>query len=268
MTCSSGKHSVKAGTLASVNLLAANETVTNLALLPDFLDPVHLLNSFGTWFLLGLLLVVFIESGLLFPLLPGDSLLFTAGLVAAAGSGQSEVEGFAPLWLLLLTIPIAAILGDQVGYLIGTKGGTALFKDNNARIFKKKYIDESHAFFEKHGPITIFLARFVPIVRTYAPLVAGASRMKYSTFLTYNIIGGIVWGAGVTLLGYWLGQIEFIRDNIDYIFIGIVLVSVLPIIFEIGKRLLSSRRSETTDTASTDHSEAVVPGIVPEDPTR
>ncbi|MCZ4615610.1 hypothetical protein AS590_05690 [Prescottella equi] len=263
MTCGGGKHSDSAGTLATVNVQAATESVTNLALLPDFLDPVHLLNSFGTWFLLGLLLVVFIESGLLFPLLPGDSLLFTAGLVAAAGAGASEVEGFAPLWLLLLTIPIAAILGDQVGYYIGIKGGTALFKSNDARIFKKKYIDESHAFFEKHGPITIFLARFVPIVRTYAPLVAGASRMKYSVFLTYNIVGGIVWGAGVTLLGYWLGQIGFIRDNIDIIFIGIVLVSVLPIIFEIGKRLLSSRRSETANTSTTDNSTVTVP----EDPT-
>ena len=243
-----------AGTLASVNVQAATESVTNLALLPDFLDPVHLLNSFGTWFLLGLLLVVFIESGLLFPLLPGDSLLFTAGLVAAAGAGANGVEGFAPLWLLLITIPIAAILGDQVGYFIGAKGGTALFKDNNARIFKKKYIDESHEFFEKHGPVTIFLARFVPIVRTYAPLVAGAAKMKYSTFLMYNIVGGIVWGAGVTLLGYWLGQITFIRDNIDIIFIGIVFVSVLPIIFEIGKRLLASRRGGTADTSITDNS--------------
>ncbi|MGC0365680.1 membrane-associated protein [Rhodococcus sp. 27YEA15] len=234
-----------------MNALAATESVTNLALLPDFLDPVHLLNSFGTWFLLGLLLVVFIESGLLFPLLPGDSLLFTAGLVAAAGSNHSEIEGFAPLWLLLLTIPIAAILGDQVGYFIGIKGGTALFKDNDAKIFKKKYIDESHAFFEKHGPITILLARFVPIVRTYAPLVAGASRMNYRTFITYNVIGGVVWGAGVTLLGYWLGQIEFIRNNIDIIFIGIVLVSVLPIIFEVGKRLITSRRSGNTPSSDT-----------------
>ncbi len=232
-------------------MLAASEAVTtNLALLPDFLDPVNLLNSFGTWFLLGLLVVVFIESGLLFPLLPGDSLLFTAGLLVAGGTAVSEVginpdaqSAFAPLWLLLITIPIAAVLGDQVGYIIGQRGGAALFKSNDARIFKKAYIDESHAFFEKHGPITIFLARFVPIVRTYAPLVAGASHMRYRTFITYNIIGGIVWGAGVTLLGYWLGQITFIQENIDIIFIGIVLVSVLPIMFEVVKRFLSSRKA-------------------------
>lgn len=214
-------------------------TTTNLALLPGFLDPVNLLNSFGTWMLAGLLLVVFIESGLLFPLLPGDSLLFTAGLIVAAKS--TEIEPFAPLWVLLLTVPIAAFLGDQVGYWIGNKAGYSLFKPN-AKVLKERYIVEAHEFFEKHGPITIFLARFVPIVRTYAPLVAGAAKMRYPVFLTYNIIGAIVWGAGVILLGYFLGQIDVIRDNVDLIFLIIVFVSVLPIISEVGKRLLRSRR--------------------------
>lgn len=207
--------------------------------MPGFLDPVNLLNSFGTWVLLGLLLVVFIESGLLFPLLPGDSLLFTAGLIAASKS--TEIEPFAPIGVLLVLIPIAAIAGDQVGYLIGSRGGTALFKNNDAKIFKKAYIDESHAFFEKHGPITIVLARFVPIVRTYAPLVAGAAKMKYSVFLTYNVLGGVLWGAGVTMLGYLLGQIAFVRDNIDIIFLLIVFVSVLPIVWEVFKRYRSGR---------------------------
>ena len=145
-----------------------------------------------------------------------------------------------------MTIPIAAVLGDQVGYFIGTKGGAKLFKSADAKIFKKSYIDEAHTFFEKHGPITIFLARFVPIVRTYAPLVAGASKMRYSVFITYNVIGGIVWGAGVTLLGYWLGQIQFIADNIDIIFLLIVFVSVIPIITEVGKRYLGARKSRKT----------------------
>ncbi|MFM1730632.1 VTT domain-containing protein [Prescottella soli] len=244
-----------------MNVLAASESVTtNLALLPGFLDPVNLLNSFGAWVLIGLLVVVFIESGLLFPLLPGDSLLFTAGLIAASKS--AEVEPFAPLWVLMVTIPIAAVLGDQVGYFIGVKGGASLFKSNDAKLFKKSYIDESQAFFTKHGPITIFLARFVPIVRTYAPLVAGASKMKYSVFITYNIIGGVVWGAGVTLLGYFLGQIQFIADNIDLIFILIVLVSVIPIIVEVGKRYLASRKSG--GTAIADGAETVT---TPNDPT-
>ncbi|KAF0849424.1 VTT domain-containing protein [Nocardia caishijiensis] len=217
----------------------------NLALLPGFLDPVNLLNSFGTWMLAGLLLVVFIESGLLFPLLPGDSLLFTAGLIAASKS--TEIEPFAPIWLLLVLIPVAAILGDQVGYVIGARGGTALFKSNDARFFKKRYIDESHAFFEKHGPITIVLARFVPIVRTFAPVVAGASGMRYRTFLVYNVVGGVAWGAGVTYLGFLLGQIAFVRDNVDLIFLLIVAVSVLPIVVEVVKRM---RRKPSPDDDS------------------
>lgn len=259
MTCTIPSVGEYAGTLRAVIVQAASDSVTNLALLPGFLDPVNLLNSFGTWVLVGLLLVVFIESGLLFPLLPGDSLLFTAGLIAASKS--TEIEPFAPIWALLVLIPIAAILGDQVGFFIGSKGGTALFKHDDARFFKKKYIDESHAFFEKHGPITIILARFVPIVRTFAPVVAGASRMKYSLFLTYNIVGGILWGAGVTLLGYLLGQIEFIRDNVDIIFLLIVFVSVLPIILEVGKRVVKSRQSAGATT------EDAQPVTTPTDPT-
>ncbi|MBF6416194.1 VTT domain-containing protein [Nocardia cyriacigeorgica] len=223
------------------------ESITHLALLPGFLDPVNLLNSFGTWMLVGLLAVVFIESGLLFPLLPGDSLLFTAGLIAASKS--TEIEPFAPIWLLLILIPLAAIAGDQVGYVIGARGGTALFKNNDARLFKKKYIDESHEFFEKHGPITIVLARFVPIVRTFAPVVAGASGMRYPVFALYNVVGGVLWGAGVTYLGYLLGQIAVVRDNIDLIFLLIVAVSVLPIVIEVGKRMLASRNSTETDSA-------------------
>ncbi|ONM48735.1 VTT domain-containing protein [Nocardia donostiensis] len=237
--------------------LAAQSVTTDLALMPGFLDPVNLLNSFGTWMLIGLLVVVFIESGLLFPLLPGDSLLFTAGLIAASKS--TEIEPFAPIWLLMVLIPIAAVLGDQVGYFIGSRGGTKLFKSNDAKLFKKKYIDESHAFFEKHGPITIVLARFVPIVRTYAPVVAGAANMRYSVFLTYNVVGGIAWGSGVTLLGYLLGQIAFVRDNIDAIFLLIVAVSVLPIVVEMGKRFLASRKSgvNTEDDAVTEEIEIV-----------
>ena len=221
-----------------VSVLAATAT-TDLALLPGFLDPVNLLDSFGTWILAGLLLVVFIESGLLFPLLPGDSLLFTAGLIVAAKS--ADIEPFAPLWVLLVTIPIAAFFGDQVGYWIGNRLGYSLFKPD-ARVLKEAYIVEANEFFAKHGPVTIFLARFVPIVRTYAPLVAGAAKMRYSVFLAYNAIGAVVWGAGVTLLGYFLGQIAFIRDNVDLIFLLIVFVSVLPIVSEVFKRWRRARR--------------------------
>lgn len=223
-----------------IDTFAAAEPAVNLALLPAFLDPVNLLNSFGSLVLIGLLVVVFIESGLLFPLLPGDSLLFTAGLIAASKS--TEIAPFAPLWVLMVTVPLAAILGDQTGFLIGSKAGTGLF-GTDARFLKKQYLDESHDFFERHGPITILLARFVPIVRTFVPVVAGAARMKYSTFLAYNVVGGIAWGAGITLLGYLLGQIGFIRDHIESIFLLIVVVSVAPIAAGLGKRLITARRS-------------------------
>ncbi|MGX1809221.1 VTT domain-containing protein [Nocardia sp. NPDC055321] len=230
---------------------AMDSTTTNLALLPGFLDPVNLLNSFGTWMLVGLLAVVFIESGLLFPLLPGDSLLFTAGLIAASKS--TEIEPFAPIEVLLILIPLAAIAGDQVGYLIGARGGTALFKSDDARFFKKSYIDESHAFFVKHGPITIVLARFVPIVRTFAPVVAGAAKMKYRVFVTYNIIGGVLWGSGLTYLGYLLGQIAAVRDNIDLIFLVIVAVSVLPIVYEVVKRSIATRKARAAAESESVH---------------
>ncbi|WP_040840001.1 VTT domain-containing protein [Nocardia brevicatena] len=228
---------------------AAEPAVTELALMPGFLDPVNLLNSFGPWVLLGLLIVIFIESGLLFPLLPGDSLLFTAGLVAASKS--AEIPPFAPLWALLVLVPLAAVAGDQVGYWIGARGGTTLFEHDDARIFKKKYLDESHAFFERHGPITIVLARFVPIVRTYAPLVAGAARMRYRIFSIYNVVGGVLWGAGMTLLGYLLGQTAAVRDNIDLIFLLIVATSVVPIIVEMVKRRWPRRgRRDGTESDS------------------
>lgn len=228
--------------------LAATESVANLALLPSFLDPVNLLNPFGPWVLLGLLAAVFIESGFLFPLLPGDSLLFTAGLVAASKS--TEIAPFAPLWALMVTIPIAAVLGDQTGYLIGSTFGTGLFTAD-ARILKKRYLDQSHEFFDRHGPITILLARFVPIVRTFAPVVAGAAGMKYRTFLIYNVIGGICWGAGSTLLGYLLGQIAFIRAHVEGIFLLIVALSVIPIATEIGKRLGATRGNRRETPRST-----------------
>jgi membrane-associated protein len=232
---------------------AGQDSVTNLALLPGFLDPVNLLNSFGTWVLVGLLLVVFIESGLLFPLLPGDSLLFTAGLIAASKS--TEVEPFAPLWVLLVTIPIAAFLGDQVGYWIGAKGGAALFKSNDAKFFKKSYIDESHAFFEKHGPITIFLARFVPIVRTFAPVLAGVGEMPYRIFFRYNVIGGFLWAVGVTTAGYVLGStIPSIDKYLLPIIFVIVLFSVVPPALEYRKHRKAA--GATTDPAPLSEADA------------
>jgi membrane-associated protein len=206
---------------------------TQLALMPDFLDPIKLIGYFGTWALVGLLVVIFVESGVLFPVLPGDTLLFVAGMLAAgtAAAGHADFQ----LWQLLVFIPIAAILGGQVGYLIGRYLGTAMFKPN-ARVLKQRYLDEAHTFFEQRGPFAIVLARFVPIVRTLAPITAGAARMSYGAFTLYNVIGAVAWGIGLTLLGYGLGQFDVIQKLLEPIFILIALASVTPMFIEWYKR--------------------------------
>lgn len=204
-----------------------------LALGPKWIEPDFLIRTFG---LLGILIIVFVESGLLVGFfLPGDSLLFTAGLLSATNV-------LPDIWILLVLIPLAAIAGDQVGYLIGRKAGPAVFKRPESRFFRAEYVEKSHDFFERYGARTIVIARFVPIVRTFAPVMAGASRMHYRTFVTFNIFGGLLWGVGVTTLGYFLGQIEFVRKYIEFILIGIVALSVTPVVFELARGYRRSRR--------------------------
>ena len=220
---------------------------TNLALMPDFLDPLTLLGYFGTWALVGLLVVVFVESGVLFPVLPGDTLLFVAGMLAAGTAAQAQaVQTNFHLWQLPLFVPIAAILGGQVGYWVGRSIGTSMFKPN-ARFLKQRYLDEAHAFFEQRGPFAIVLARFVPIVRTLAPITAGAARMGYGVFTLFNVIGAVVWGIGLVLLGYGLGQFEIIQKLLEPIFILIALISVLPIFLEWRKRRKAAKAADGAD---------------------
>jgi membrane-associated protein len=209
---------------------------------PAFMDPQYLLNTFG---LIGVLAIVFAETGLLVGFfLPGDSLLFTAGLISAGGLAGITL---APLWVLVILIPLAAIAGNLVGYWIGHRAGPAVFNRPNSRLFKAEYVEQAHAFFEKYGARTILLARFVPIVRTFATVMAGASRMDFRVYALYSVIGGIVWGAGVTALGHWLGQVDVIRHNIELFAIVIVVISVVPI----GIELLRARRrgQRNTDAA-------------------
>ncbi|MER7799788.1 VTT domain-containing protein [Streptomyces parvulus] len=208
--------------------------MTTLALGPEWLSPDYLIETFS---LPGILLIVFAESGL-FAFLPGDSLLFTAGLFVAQGEYISQ-----PLWLVCTLIVLAAVIGDQVGYMIGKFFGPKLFSRPNSKLFKQENLEKAHEFMEKYGPKAIVLARFVPIVRTFAPIVAGAGRMKYRTFLTYNVIGGVAWGTGVTLAGYWLGQIEFIRTNVEAILVLIVVVSVVPIAIEYLRERKKKKRA-------------------------
>jgi membrane-associated protein len=197
----------------------------------SFLNPQWLISTFG---LIGILAVVFAESGLLIGFFfPGDSLLFTTGLLVADGTYLHQ-----PLWLMCLLISIAAVAGDQFGYLFGRRFGPALFRRPDSRLFRQENLTRGQEFFRRYGARSILLARFVPIVRTFTPIVAGASHMHYRTFLIYNLVGGTLWGCGVTILGYFLGQVAFVRSNIELILIGIVVVSVLPI----GVELLRGRR--------------------------
>ncbi|MFI1029872.1 DedA family protein [Streptomyces sp. NPDC020951] len=208
--------------------------MTTLALGPEWITPDYLISTFG---LIGILVIVFAESGL-FAFLPGDSLLFTAGLLVADGKWIHQ-----PLWLVCTLIVIAAVLGDQVGYLIGKFFGPKLFNRPNSKLFKKENLEKAHEFMDKFGPKAIVLARFVPIVRTFAPIVAGAGRMKYRTFITYNVIGGILWGTGVTVAGYFLGQIDLIKNNVEAILVLIVVISVVPVIIEVLKARKEARNA-------------------------
>ncbi len=195
--------------------------LTNPERLIQFLSTV-----FTGWYGYALLFaIVFSETGLLAGLfLPGDSLLFTVGVVA--GAGQLNVV------TIIITLAAAAIIGDAVGYYLGKKAGPLVYNRPDSRFFKREHLIKTHAFYEKHGGKTIIYARFVPIVRTFAPFVAGVAEMTYMKFASFNIFGGIGWVLLMTLLGYYLGGVEFVRRNFEKVILGIILVSVMPIAFE------------------------------------
>lgn len=211
----------------------------------DFLDPEKIIDWGGLFIVFA---IIFAESGLLIGFfLPGDSLLFTAGFLASAPEDLPESLHL-PLGWLLIGCFLAAVIGDQVGYLFGRRVGPALFKRPDSRFFKQDNIDKAQAFFDKYGPRTIVLARFVPIVRTFAPIVAGVSRMQYRTFVTFNLLGGLLWAVGVTLLGFFLGQIDFVEQNLEVAILCVVAISVLPIAFEL-LRARREKRSAAIDIA-------------------
>jgi membrane-associated protein len=218
--------------------------------LPDWLNPqVFLANpAFAPWVVLLVCGIIFAETGLLIGFfLPGDSMLFTAGLLVATGTIQVNI------WVLTALIIVAAIVGNQVGYLIGSKAGPALFNRPNSKLFKRENVDSAHAFFEKHGGKALILARFVPIIRTFVPVIVGVAQMSKRKFFTYNVIGAVLWGGGVTLLGYLLGdKVPWVKDNLDIIFIAIVLVSVIPIAIEVIRGVIAKRQSEEYGTGVVD----------------
>jgi len=190
----------------------------------DWLDPAYLLDRFGDYALWGAAFIVFAECGLLVGFfLPGDSLLFTVGLLVA----QDKISY--PLWVCCVVLTIAALVGNACGYTIGAKAGPTIFQREKSRIFKPEYVDKTHTFFEKYGNRAIVLARFVPIVRTFITVMAGVGGMGFRRFMIYSTIGGVLWATGVTILGNYLGRIDFVHQNIEAMLILIVLISVLPI---------------------------------------
>ncbi len=173
----------------------------------------------------GITTIIFIETGLLFPFLPGDSLLVTAGLVAAQQDGLVTLN----VWILGALCSAAAIVGDQIAYAIGRRSGEALFKKEDSRWFKQSHLRAAHAFYEKHGGKTIILARFMPFARTFAPVVAGAAKMHYPTFLFYNVIGGLAWIWSMLLTGYYVVKlVPGLEAHVEQLVIGIVILSVSP----------------------------------------
>ena len=193
--------------------------------MPDWMDPQYLLSTFGTSFFWVSAAIVFIECGLLFPILPGDSLLFAVGMFIRRGD---VALGILPACVIL---SVAALLGNVVGYEIGRAIGSPLY-EREGRFLKRKYFDQTNAFFDKHGNKALVIGRFVPIVRTFITVVAGVGRMERRRFFTWSAVGAILWATGVTLLGYFLGGIQFVHDNLEAAILLIVAVSVLPMVFE------------------------------------
>ncbi len=193
--------------------------------LDKYLDLI--IQNYGIWTYAILFTIILLETGLVItPFLPGDSLLFAAGALASKGLSV-------PFLIILLSI--AAIVGDTINYRIGQYIGPRVFKKKHSFIFHKEYLDRTHAFYEKHGPKTIVLARFIPIIRTFAPFVAGIGKMQYARFLTYNVLGGALWVASLVLLGYYFGTIPVVKENFELVIIGIIVISLIPLLIEFLK---------------------------------
>jgi membrane-associated protein len=218
--------------------------------LPDWLNPQVFLAdpALAPWVVLLVCGIIFAETGLLIGFfLPGDSMLFTAGLLVATDTIKFNIWAFAAL------IIVAAILGNQVGYLIGSKAGPAIFNRPDSKLFKRENVESAHAFFEKHGGKALVLARFVPIIRTFVPVIVGVAQMDKRKFFLFNVIGAVLWGGGVTLLGYLLGdKVPWVRENLDIIFIVIVLVSVIPIGIEVIRGFAAKRQAQKHGTDTVD----------------
>ena len=215
---------------ALVDHLSASPALAGL--MPPWLDPMNIIQSMGAFALITVCLIIFAECGLLIGFfLPGDSLLFVTGLFAAAPNSPLG----APFWLVFVLVAACAFVGNVTGYWIGRKVGPALFNKPDSKLFKKQYVDKTHEFFERYGARAIILARFVPIVRTFITAVAGVGQMDQRKFFSYSAIGAALWTGTMTLLGYFLGNLTWIKDNLDLASIVIVILSVIPIVIHYVK---------------------------------
>jgi membrane-associated protein len=216
---------------------------TSVALGPKWLDANYLISSLGSWVIPIVAVIIFAECGILIGFfLPGDSLLFPLGLFIAHGSVHT------PLWIACLVMSVCAVVGNYAGYGIGWAIGPRLFDKPDSKLFKREYVDRTHAFFERYGSRAIFLARFVPIVRTFITAVAGVGRMDRRQYFTVSLIGGVVWASGVLVAGYFLGQISFISSHVDLILVLIVLVSVVPMVIEWARHRRQQRMESNATT--------------------
>jgi membrane-associated protein len=206
-----------------------------------------MIQDYGVWIYGILFLIIFVETGLVvMPFLPGDSLLFAAGTFCAGVVNDAGEVAELNLWIVLGLLIIAAIIGDGLNYYLGRTIGLKVlkWKIRGRQLVKQKYIDQTHAFYEKHGPKTIIIARFVPIVRTFAPFVAGIGEMSYKKFLQFNIVGGVAWVVGLTLVGYFFGNLPFVQENFETVIFGIIGLSILPMIVEILRAKFKSKKAE------------------------
>lgn len=237
--------------------------MTPTALIP-WLDPANLIDGFGAWALLGVCIIVFAETGLLLGfLLPGDTLLVITGLLTFSGTVAASQQGIQiPIWWVCLAISAAAFLGGEVGYLIGHKAGPRIFERKETGLFSVENVKRTNSFFERFGGLAVIVARFVPIVRTFAPVAAGVGHMNYKKYSLYNAAGAIIWGSGLTFAGFLLGYIppvaDFVTNYIDVILLAAVAIAVVPTVFHYIQSVVKSRRRNAAGVTSTEASDLVL----------
>jgi membrane-associated protein len=235
-------------TPGSLAIVDKGDTIHHLALIP-WLDPAVIIESFGPWALVAVCLIIFAETGLLVGfVLPGDTLLIITGLLTFTGTMTAESKGIhIPIYIVCLAIGVAAFLGGEVGYLIGHKFGPRVFERKDSGFFSTANVVRTNHFFERFGGLAVIIARFVPIVRTFAPVAAGVGHMNYRKYSLYNLIGALIWGAGLTFGGFLLGYIPWLADivtkYIDLILIGAVLIAVVPTAYHSIQAALRARKT-------------------------